>query len=118
MIEGEPRDRPVQLVVIPNQLSFEPQGFIFYTEAAALPVRVDFVTGVVAPSDTAGILQASDYVVTKTGDQGPAWSVYEAAQLTQALRDPEDELGRQFVQIGEYPLPDGSLARLYRRRSR
>ena len=59
-------------------------------------------------------LEASDYVVTKTGDQGPAWSLQDAVAGTRAMHDPESDLARQFVQIGEYPLPDGSIGRLYR----
>jgi len=106
-------DRPIRLVVLPNRPFFEPQGFRFHAELARLPMQVSFVTGVGA-TDGAGLLQGSDYVVAKTGDLGPAWSLQEAAELTQALQDPASDLGRQFVQIGEYTLPDGSEALLYR----
>jgi hypothetical protein len=106
-------DPPMRLVVVPNRPFFEPEGFRFQAELARLPVQVSSVTGVVV-QDAASLLQASDYVAIKTGDQGPAWSLQEAVALTQALQDPASELGRQFVQIGEYPLPDGSVALLYR----
>ena len=105
--------KPIFLVVVPNRPFFETQGFRFYTRAAHLSFQVASVTGVIA-RDAASQLEHSDYVVTKTGDQGPAWSLQDAATVTQAMHDPESDLAQQFVQIGEYPLPDGSVGRLYR----
>jgi 4-amino-4-deoxy-L-arabinose transferase-like glycosyltransferase len=103
----------ISLVVVPNRPFFETQGFRFHAMAAHLPVQAFSVTGAVA-IDAASRLEATDYVVTKTGDLGPAWSLQDAVAVTRAMHDPESDLGRRFVQIGEYPLPDGSIARLYR----
>jgi 4-amino-4-deoxy-L-arabinose transferase-like glycosyltransferase len=105
--------KPVSLVVVPNCPFYEPQGFRFHARASHLPVQVASVTGAIA-RDAASQLEVSDYVVTKTGDQGPAWSLQEAAAVTEAMHDPESDLAQPFVQIGEYPLPDGSIGRLYR----
>jgi 4-amino-4-deoxy-L-arabinose transferase-like glycosyltransferase len=105
---------PVTLVVIPNRPFFEPQGFRYFVQAGDLPVEVTFITGVVE-IDSVARLAASDYVVTKTGDQGPTWLLQEAAAVTDRLQK-EGDSGLQFAQIGEYALPDGSVARLYRHR--
>jgi hypothetical protein len=108
-----PRDTPIRLVVVPNRPFFEAQGFRYHVKSARLPVVPVSVTGVVA-HDGVGRVQASDYVVLKTGDLGPAHTLQDAAALTRDIEDPSSDLGRQFVQIGEYALPDGSAARLYR----
>jgi hypothetical protein len=112
---GQP-DLSSKLVVVPNRAYFEPQGFRYYVEAGQLPLQVVSVTGVLQ-HDAASVLQTSDYVVTKTGIQGEDWAVQDAPEATRALQDPESELGRRFLQIGEFPLPDGSVALLYRRTS-
>jgi 4-amino-4-deoxy-L-arabinose transferase-like glycosyltransferase len=103
----------IALLVVPNRPFFEAQGFRFYAMADRLPIQVSSITGVVA-KDAGGQLETADYVVTKTGDLGPAWSLQDAVAVTQALQSPGNNLSRRFVQFGEYPLPDGSIAQLYR----
>jgi hypothetical protein len=66
-------------------------------------------------SDARAKILASDYVITKTGNLGPAWSLQQAPLFSEELRDPTGELGRQFELVGLYDLPDGSIGELYRR---
>ena len=110
---AEPPEGPIRLVVVTNRPYFETQGFRYYAHLDDLPVRVDSITGV-RSHDGAEIVRESDYAVLKSGDLGPVWSLQDAAALAEAIRDPNSELGRQFVRIGEYALPDGSTAQLYR----
>jgi hypothetical protein len=107
------RSGGIRLLVVPNRPHFETRSFIFHAGAADLQVQVFPVTGKKA-KDAARELEASDYVVIKTGYLGPAWSLQDAFALTQALQDRESDVGRQFTQVGEYRLPDSSTALLYR----
>jgi len=105
---------PLMLTVLPDAPCFEPNVFAYYAMIKRLPIHVQRVTGVFRVDDARARVLASDYVVAKTGDQGPAWSVQGAGLFTEELHDPSSELGRQFELIGEYNLPDGSVAELYR----
>ena len=106
-------EQSVHLTVVPAQPCFEPNGFIYYVSVDKLPIAVGSITGIVAV-DSHAQLAKSDYVVTKTGDQGPPWMVQDAVELTAELGNPETEFGARFRLLHEYPLPDGSVARLYK----
>ena len=104
---------PALLMVLPDVAWFEPNVFAYYTMAERLPIHVQRVTGVSRADEARAQVLTSDYVVAKTGDLGPSWSVQDAGLFTEELHDPSSELGRQFELIGEYPLPDGSVGELY-----
>jgi len=74
------------------------------------------VTGFFQVRDAEQRLLASDYVLTKTGNLGPAWSLQDAPALRNRLADSRDSLGKRFDLLGSYRLPDGETAKLYRRR--
>jgi len=105
---------PLQLTVVPNVPCFEPNVFIYHALAKDLPLEVSGVTGVVAVSDARRRILTSDFVVTKTHDQGPAWTLQDARSLTESLDTTSTALGSHVELIGEHPLPDGSVGRLYR----
>ncbi|PYM32883.1 MAG: hypothetical protein DME17_19715, partial [Candidatus Rokuibacteriota bacterium] len=106
-ITAESRGRPVTVGVIPNAPEFSVSNFRYYAARDGLPLRFgrawsDYPLNV-------------DYVVLKTGDQGPAFASDKARRVTeQFAADPL--LTAAFPAIGSYPLPDGSVATLRVRR--
>jgi 4-amino-4-deoxy-L-arabinose transferase-like glycosyltransferase len=107
--------RQRKLVVLPDSPCFEQNVFKYFVILDQMPIEVVVVTGVVEVADAREQILASDFLVTKTGYLGPAWSIQQSRLYATELHDPSSELGRRFQRIGEYPLPDGSLAELYRR---
>src|SRR5262249_11573294 len=53
-----------------------------------------------------------DFIVLKTGSQGPRFSAAKPEALTRAFAGGDPDLAIVFPVIGEYPLPDGSRATL------
>jgi len=87
--------------VIPDLAEFQRHGFEYYAEAARYPL--DVTTWVRFPTFT-------DFVVTKTGNQGFAHDPVEVMKTIQ--QDPE-AFEAVFKKKWERPLPDGSVARIY-----
>jgi hypothetical protein len=87
--------------VIPDTAEFERHGFEYYSELTRYPLEV--TTWVRFPTFT-------DFVVTKTGDQGFAHDPVEVMDAIQ--RDPEG-FEAVFKKKWERPLPDGSTAQIY-----
>ena len=106
-IAADSGGRPVTVGVIPNCAEFSVSNFRYYAARDGLPLRFgrawsDYPLNV-------------DYVVLKTGDQGPAFASEKARRVTeQFAADPL--LTAAFPAIDRYPLPDGSLATLRVRR--
>lgn len=112
---GPARPEGLSLTVLPNAPYFEPNVFMYYVLAEGLRVQPFGITGVLEVPDARARVLASDYVVAKTGDQGPAYTVQQAEVLSTELDEPSSDLGGRFEVVGVYPLPDGSIARLYKR---
>jgi hypothetical protein len=87
--------------VIPDTAEFERHGFEYYSELTRYPLEV--TTWVRFPTFT-------DFVVTKTGDQGFAHDPVEVMDAIQ--RDPEG-FEAVFKKKWERPLPDGTAAQIY-----
>jgi hypothetical protein len=104
---------PPQLLVVPSATYFEPQAYIFSALRDRLRVEITSVTGIVE-IDSARVIEQADYVVTKSGDLGWDFVLQEAEALTVALLDPTSPLGARFTRMAEFPLPDGSVALLFR----
>jgi Dolichyl-phosphate-mannose-protein mannosyltransferase/LmeA-like phospholipid-binding len=106
-ITADSRGQPVTVGVIPNAAEFSVSNFRYYAARDGLPLRFgrawsDYPLNV-------------EYVVLKTGDQGPAFASDKARRVTeQFAADPL--LTAAFPTIGSYPLPDGSVATLRVRR--
>jgi hypothetical protein len=88
--------------VVPNAANFAEPTFKYYatrykTDSNTFTAKKDF------PS-------FCDYVVTKTGDQGPGetnWNTFRR------IEKEEDWFVNAFEVVAKYPLPDGSQATLY-----
>ncbi len=70
-------DEVVNIAVVPNSIFFTAQQFQFYHQLAALrsrsPIRIDYgLSTRVREKNWRDALERADYVMTKTGDQGPA----------------------------------------------
>jgi hypothetical protein len=90
-----------RLRAVPDSAYFERHGFEYYAEAARYPLAV--TTWVRFPTFT-------DYVVTKTGDQGVQ---HDPVEIMKGIeRDPEG-FEAVFKKKWERPLPDGSVGRIY-----
>jgi hypothetical protein len=57
-----------------------------------------------------------DFVILKTGSQGPSWSAEKLERLSGAIAGGDPYLAAIYPVIGEYPLPDGSRGILRARR--
>jgi 4-amino-4-deoxy-L-arabinose transferase-like glycosyltransferase len=99
--------RPATVSVVPNYYSFSVSSFRY--EAARRELPLDMMRGWTGPPF--GV----DFVVLKTGSQGPAFSVSKPQRIMEAF-ERDAFLARVYPVVGEYPLPDGSLAQLRMRR--
>jgi hypothetical protein len=93
--------------VVPNMDFFSVSNFRYYAMRDGLPFR-----WVRAWDDSPlGV----NYVVMKSGDQGPSWTADKPRRIGERFRT-DPHFARIFPAIGEVPLPDGSTATLRARR--
>jgi hypothetical protein len=93
--------------VVPNHPYFSVANFRYYAVRDGLPLQ--FVRA--WDGEPVGV----DYMILKTGDIGPAFTAAKPERVGERLvRD--RELARVFPVIGEWALPDGSVATLRVRR--
>jgi hypothetical protein len=104
---------PIDVLMVPSMNSFDAQSFIYTKWRDRLPIEVSLVTGIVKV-DSKSVLERSDYVVTKSGDLGWNFVLQDASALTAELFDPNSTLSEEFELFAEFPLPDNSMARMYR----
>jgi Dolichyl-phosphate-mannose-protein mannosyltransferase len=104
------RDRggaPATVSVVPNFDVFSVSNFRFYAVRDRLDLR--FVRAWADPP--LGI----DYMILKSGDQGPSWTAEKSRRAADRLTT-DPHLARVFPVIGEFALPDGSSATVRARR--
>jgi Dolichyl-phosphate-mannose-protein mannosyltransferase len=107
LLERDRRGAPATVSVVPNDSAFAVSNFRYYAVRDGLGLR--FVRAWDDPP--LGI----DYMILKSGDQGPSWTAEKSRRVAERLdRDPY--LARVFPVIGEFPLPDGSTATVRARR--
>jgi len=98
---------PSTVSVVPNFAVFSVSNFRYY--ALRDGYGMQFVRAWDDPP--LGI----DYMILKTGDVGPSWTAEKSRRVADRLAvDPN--LARVFPVIGEFPLPDGSVASVRARR--
>jgi hypothetical protein len=107
LLERERRGAPATVSVVPNFALFSVSNFRFYAVRDGLGLR--FVRAWDDPP--LGI----DYMILKSGDQGPSWTA-EKSQRTADRLTTDPHLARVFPVIGKFPLPDGSTAVVRARR--
>jgi hypothetical protein len=99
--------RPATVAVVPNYNFFSVSSFRYEALRRRLPFQM--ARGWTGPP--LGI----DFVILKTGSQGPAFTVGKAERLSRAFDD-DRYLASAFPVIAEYPLPDHSRGILRARR--
>jgi len=99
--------RPATVSVVPNDNYFSVSNFRYYAVRDELPLSLT------RPWD--GEPLGIDYMIVKTGDQGPDFSEAKSRRVMERLaRDPA--LARVYPVIADLPLPDGSTGTLRARR--
>jgi dolichyl-phosphate-mannose-protein mannosyltransferase/DUF2993 family protein len=107
-IARETGGRPATVAIVPNHPYFSTSNFRY--DATQLRLPFDLTRGWTGPPF--GI----DFAVVKTGAQGPPWTAEKSERLTRALQGGDPYLAEVYPVVGRYPLPDGSVATLHRRR--
>jgi 4-amino-4-deoxy-L-arabinose transferase-like glycosyltransferase len=110
----QPSNAVYRFVIMPDIPYISALTFRYWARMENLPIEIVFGSGV-EDIDYQTILQNSNYVLTKTGNQGPEWTTKNGAKYSLLLANPTSELGKQFTPITQIPLPDGSTATIYRR---
>ena len=98
---------PRTVSVVANHAHFSPSNFRYYALRDDLRLRVARAW----EGEPIGV----EYMIVKTGDLGPWWSIDKARRVTERLAT-DASLARAFPIIGEFPLPDGSTASVRARR--
>jgi hypothetical protein len=93
--------------VVPNHPWFSVSNFRYYAVADGAPLRFSRAW----EGEPLGL----DYMLLKSGDVGPWWTADKPRRIAERLAADAD-LARVFPVIGEFPLPDGSVAFLRARR--
>lgn len=101
------RGAPATVSIVPNDNYFSAANFRYYAVRDRLPVRVTrawdpYPLGV-------------DFMVMKTGSQGPEFSIAKARRIMERLAAGDQAFERAFPVVWEGPLPDGSRAILRQR---
>jgi hypothetical protein len=100
--------KPVTVAVIPNDNFFSVSNFRYEVVRRGLPYRMTR-----AWSDAPfGV----DFVILKSGDQGPDYSAARPERLTRAFAGGDPYWVSAFPVVGQYSLPDGSVGVLRARR--
>jgi hypothetical protein len=102
--------QPVTMAVAPNHAYFSKSNFAYEVARRGLPVRVVRLSG--------DVPRGIDFIVLKTGSQGPAFAGARPRHIAEALETRGSWLDGVYPAIGEYALPDGSRAELRARRLR
>ncbi|HTO10042.1 MAG TPA: glycosyltransferase family 39 protein [Candidatus Binatia bacterium] len=109
-IKGDPGRVPLfppTVSVVPNFAVFSVSNFRYYA------LRDGFAMRFVRAWDDPPL--GIEYMILKTGNVGPSWTAEKSRRVGDRLAaDPN--LARVFPVIGEFPLPDGSVASVRARR--
>ena len=107
LIAGDSAGAPRTVSVVPNFDFFSVSNFRYYALRDGLPLRFTRTWD----DEPIGI----DYMVLKTGHVGPSWTEAKIRRAQARLAE-DPYLARVYPVIGEFPLPDGSLATVRVRR--
>jgi hypothetical protein len=107
LLARESHGAPAMVSVVPNDNFFSVSNFRYYAVRDGLPLRWSRAWD--------GHPIGVEYMITKTGDQGPAWTADKPNRIAARFAD-DPHLARVFPVLGEFPLPDGSVATVRGRR--
>ncbi|MBI1735940.1 MAG: glycosyltransferase family 39 protein [Candidatus Rokubacteria bacterium] len=107
MLARDSAGAPATVSVVTNFEFFSVSNFRYYALRDGSPLR-----WVRAWDDSPlGV----HYMITKTGDQGPSWTAEKPRRIAEKLAT-DAHLAGAFPVLGEFPLPDGSVATVRVRR--
>ena len=107
VLDRDRRGAPATVSVVPNFALFSVSNFRYYALRDGHDLQ--FVRAWDDPP--LGV----DYMILKTGDVGPSWTAEKSRRVSERLTA-DANLARVFPVIGEFPLPDGSVASVRTRR--
>src|SRR5207248_143703 len=107
LLAQDSRGDAATVSVVPNDNFFSVSNFRYYGVRQGLPLR--WARG--WDGEPVGV----DYMILKTGAQGPVWTAERPRRIAERLAA-DVSLARAYPVIGEWTLPDGSTATLRARR--
>jgi hypothetical protein len=109
-------EEELHVLILPNLPHFEAQAFRYEVQRNQLPLTITFITGIVE-TDNEQIMNEAEYVVAKSGELGPTWTLQHAPDYSKELLRSDIGIGKHTL-LDTYSLPDGSTAFLYRKDAR
>jgi len=112
-------ESPSKILVVPNSIFLTAAQIQFYGNLIGL--KADYsLSSKVRVKDFRKFLPQADYIITKTGDQGPSiWSPH-LKDIQEESENPESEIFSKYELIDTWPLngieAENQTARLYRRK--
>ncbi|MFH1379012.1 MAG: glycosyltransferase family 39 protein [bacterium] len=104
---SEDEQRPVNVTVVANHPYVHGASLRTYARIHQLPL--------VFNGYTKRLGEFTDFIIFKTGNRGPAFTLGKINQAAEAIGDPRSQVNRNFKLFSSIPLPDGSYAALYKR---
>jgi len=86
-----------------------------HSQSLNLNARLLGVKPIVFRGKTKRLGELSQFILTKTGDLGPSYSLGEIPKVVDFLEHPPQWFANSYSMAKEWPLPDGSKAILYAR---
>lgn len=114
-INADARGQKKKVTMVIDHMYYNMSTFEYYRYLNSFPFQLAKIAYLPSDTTTAQIykdLSQVDYIVAKTGEQGPDFSNYRNAEI----RDDLMKENSVFSLLKEYGLPDGSIALLYKHR--
>lgn len=102
-------EHPIRLALVPFLLRLNDNSLRLEALQRGVPLEV-YQIGNDPAFDRAEGIFSCDFVLTKTGENGLSFATSQASRIEAFIAARPSA----FALLGEYPLPDGSIARLYR----
>lgn len=107
VIDKDSAARPVAVTIVPDYPEFSRSNFRYAATLSHFPYRF----GRAWDESPIGY----DYVVLKTGDQGPLFATRKARRIMERLSKSETEFRKVFPVLARFPLPTGEEAIVLKR---
>jgi len=105
----DPRDPLTEIAVVENHA-------YLHSTALNLNARLQGFKTITFRGKTKRLGEMSQFILTKTGELGPEFSLGQIPEVAQFLQHPDPWFTQSFSKVQEWPLPDGSEAILFERK--
>lgn len=102
------------VVSLSNTPRLEPNILTYLGGSDHLPIAGAAYDVIGQAGETAFNLNRADYILAKTGDLGPVWSLGWGPRVNAALLDPRNPVQNQVLKRGAITLPDRSVVTIFR----